>query len=169
MAPKTKEHGNSKYTEALTIEICERIGNGEPLAQICRDEHMPQLTTVYDWQHAHPEFAERVARARVAGFDMIAQEALTIADTPIVGIVSKLGKGEANKDGTPGELVVVEQRREDMLGHRKLQVDTRLKLLACWDPRRYGAKVSQEITGADGGPQEHKWVVEVVSCGADQK
>jgi hypothetical protein len=36
------------------------------------------------------------------------------------------------------ELQIVERRVEDMLGHRKLQVETRLKLLAKWDPRRYG-------------------------------
>lgn len=152
-------HGNSKYTESIALEICERIGNGEPLAKICRDKHMPQLTTVYDWQKAHTEFSERVARAREAGFDQIAQEALTIADTPIAGVVSKLEPGKPNDDGSPGALVVVEQRREDMLGHRKLQVETRLKLLACWDPRRYGQK--QEITGPDGGPL----VVQVVKFG----
>jgi hypothetical protein len=29
-----------------------------------------------------------------------------------------------------------------MLGHRKLQIETRLKLLAKWDPKRYGDKLS---------------------------
>jgi hypothetical protein len=37
---------------------------------------------------------------------------------------------------------------EDMLGHRKLQIETRLKLLAVWDPKRYGNKVQ---LGGDGG------------------
>ena len=30
---------------------------------------------------------------------------------------------------------------EDMLGHRKLQIETRLKLLAKWNPQKYGDKV----------------------------
>jgi hypothetical protein len=38
--------------------------------------------------------------------------------------------------------------REDMLGHRKLQIETRLKLLAKWSPKRYGDKLG--IGGADG-------------------
>jgi hypothetical protein len=37
---------------------------------------------------------------------------------------------------------------DDMLGHRKLQIETRLKLLAVWDPKRYGNKVQ---LGGDGG------------------
>jgi hypothetical protein len=46
----------------------------------------------------------------------------------------------------------VEVKRSDMLGHRKLQVETRLKLLAKWDPKRYGDMVRQEISGPDGAP-----------------
>ena len=37
-----------------------------------------------------------------------------------------------------------------MLGHRKLQVETRLKLLAKWDPKRYGEKLA--LGGADDLP-----------------
>jgi hypothetical protein len=29
-----------------------------------------------------------------------------------------------------------------MLGHRKMQIETRLKLLACWNPKKYGNKVA---------------------------
>ena len=34
---------------------------------------------------------------------------------------------------------------------RRAQVDTRLKLLACWNPKKYGAKQQTEISGPDGG------------------
>ena len=39
---------------------------------------------------------------------------------------------------------------EDMLGHRKLQIETRLKLLACWNPSKYGNKVA--VGGDPGNP-----------------
>ena len=39
---------------------------------------------------------------------------------------------------------------EDMLGHRKLQIETRLKLLSKWDPKRFGDRVA--LTGADNAP-----------------
>ncbi|WP_334157907.1 hypothetical protein [Oryzomicrobium sp.] len=130
----------STYTEALAAEICDRIADGEPLRQICRDERMPAWRTVYHWIEARPEFAERMERARRAGFDAIAEEALEIANTPEVG--------EETEDD--GEKLKV--KRGDMLGHRKLQVETRLKLLAKWHPTKYGDKTSMELTGASGGP-----------------
>jgi hypothetical protein len=125
----------STFTEAIAREIVERLSEGEPLANICRSESMPGLSTVYDWMDANETFSGRIARAREAGFDMIAAETLRIADTPQVGVIEKL---EANEKG---EMVVVERKAEDMLGHRRLQIDTRMKLLSKWDPRRYGEKV----------------------------
>ncbi len=118
--------------------IANDVGLGIPLAEICRRAGMPCLRTVYNWQEEDAAFAARIARAREAGYDMIAAEALRIADTQVVG--------ERRKQGKDGLEIVT----EDMLGHRKLQVETRLKLLAKWDPKRYGDKV--EHSGPDGGP-----------------
>ncbi|MNT50547.1 hypothetical protein D3C72_1874720 [compost metagenome] len=46
-------------------------------------------------------------------------------------------------------------KRGDMLGHRKLQIETRLKLLAKWNPKRYGDRMTQEHVGANDGPIQH--------------
>jgi hypothetical protein len=35
-----------------------------------------------------------------------------------------------------------------MLGHRRLQIETRLKLLSKWDPKRYGDKIDVNATVA---------------------
>lgn len=128
--PKKARGKPSKFTEELAEQILARLSDGEPLAQIIRSDGMPGLTTWYDWCSARPELSERFGRARDAGFDMIAMDALRIADTPELGTITKL------KDGAK------EITQEDMLGHRKLQVETRLKLLAKWDPRRYGDKIA---------------------------
>lgn len=88
---------------------------------------------------ADPDFATRFARARERGADAIAQEALEIADTPVEGVRKEIG----GKDG-PKEIY------EDMLGHRKLQVETRLKLLAKWFPQKYGDKTEHTINGPVG-------------------
>lgn len=124
----------SKYTEELFREIVARLSDGEPMAQICRDEHMPSVRTVCDWEDKHDGVSASIARARRLGFDAIAVEALRIANTPC--------EGEIITDD--GEKVTI--RKEDMLGHRKLQVETRLKLLAKWDPRRYGER---QLVGSD--------------------
>lgn len=71
---------------------------------------------------------------------MIAAEAMRIADTPVDGVET-----EEDESGA-----VVKVKRGDMLGHRKLQIETRLKLLAKWDPKRYGDRVTTDLTSSDG-------------------
>lgn len=146
--PKAKAGAAPKYDrDAVTAEICSRVSNGEHLRGICRENHMPNFSVVYDWINEDEDFAQRFARARETGADAIAYEALEIADTPVEAIREKLSDGKR------------EVTKEDALGHRRLQVETRIKLLAKWFPKKYGDK--QEITGPDGGPL----VVQVVKFG----
>jgi hypothetical protein len=126
----------SSYTEKVANEIVARLSEGEPLATICRSDVMPHRATVTNWCLGMPDFAAKYALAREIGFDHLAAECLEIADTPLEGTRTRTGK-----DGT-------EVIREDMLGHRKLQIDTRLKLLAKWDPKRYGDKLDVNATVA---------------------
>ncbi len=132
--PAAKRGRPSKFTDALAEEICERLGKGEPLAAICRGEGMPKVQTVSDWRTRYPEFSVSIACAREEGFDALATECLKIADTPLEGTRTRIGK-----DG-------IESIREDMLGHRRLQIETRLKLLSKWDPKRYGDKIDVNAT-----------------------
>ena len=133
--PKQKRGRPSKFTDALASEIIRRLSDGEPLAQICRLKKMPDCSTVWDWEQKYPQFSQGIARARKLGFDCIAADALRIADTPVEGLIKK----QTEKG--------LEVTREDMLGHRRLQVETRLKLLAKWDPKRYGEKLEVENSG----------------------
>lgn len=128
-------------TEAVIEEICERLSDGVPLAEICRSKGMPGLRTVYDWTDADAELAARIARARDAGEDVIAVDCLKISDTPEEGVETV-----TKSDGS------VEERRGDMLGHRKLKVDTRLKLLAKWNPKKYGDSTHLKLSDPNGGP-----------------
>jgi len=119
----------------------ERIANGEPMAAICRSEHMPEYRTVNDWMKADESFSAGVARAREAGFDVIAAGCLEIADDARNDFMERAD----GSDGRP-------QFNSEHVQRSKLRIETRLKLLACWDPRRYGQKVQTELTGANGGP-----------------
>lgn len=98
------------------------------------------------WLAEHKDFQEQYARAREIGLDMLAEEALEIADTPVEGIRTKI-----SAEGT-------ETTTEDMLGHRKLQVDTRKWFLSKLAPKKYGDKQTLEHTGPENGPVqvEHK-------------
>jgi hypothetical protein len=136
--PPTKKIGRpSKYTPEIAQEMCNRLANGEPLRQICRDEGFPAWQTVYDWMYrddalgdAGVGLSRAIARARELGYDAIAEDCLIIADTP------QLGQRQVMDD--KGSTVTV----EDMLGHRKLQIETRLKLLAKFNPKKYGDKLA---------------------------
>ncbi len=138
----------SKFSQELVDHICSRLEAGTPLTQVCRDLQAEGTDlaprTVRDWEAQRPEVSAAIARARVLGEEALAEECLAIADTPLEGEEVKL-----DKDGN-----TVEVKRGDMLGHRKLQIETRLKLLAKFNPKRWGDKVQQEITGANGGPMQ---------------
>lgn len=131
---KRKRGRPGTYTPKLGAEIEEWIANGQPLRAFCRRPGKPGWTTVYRWMRADDAFAARIAHAREVGGDAIAEEALRIADTPMVGVREEVEKGRKKTV------------REDMLGHRRLQVDTRLKLLAKWT-RKYSPKVGVEHSG----------------------
>lgn len=123
----------STYLLELADEICERIATGEPLRAICRDEHMPAWRTVYDWLRAHEDFSTRFAQARDVGFDAIAEQCLDIAD-------DEQHDWLTTKKGPVTNEVAI--------GRARLQVDTRLKLLAKWSPKRYGDKQAVELSGS---------------------
>ncbi len=120
----------SKYTPDVAHKICELLSEGVPLREICRMEGMPYWRTVYLWMERDADLAAHIARAREAGYDALAEECLTIANTPMIGTVTT----------DDGEKKTV--REEDMLGHRKLQIETRLKLLAKWNPKKYGERLA---------------------------
>ena len=129
----TKKRGKpSKYCEEIALSICEQLSEGIPLREICRQEGMPAWRTVYDWMWRNEQLSTAIAHARDIGYDKMAEECLHIADNLHIGTkkVYSSGAGEDEDSMTVTE--------EDMLGHRKLQIETRLKLLAKFNPKKYG-------------------------------
>ena len=113
------------YDPQIADEIATRISAGETLRAICREPGMPAWRTVYDWINQHQDFAARIAQARELGHDAIAEEAMAIADSPMPSTDSG-----ATDSGA--------------VAHAKLRVETRLKLLAKWSPKKYGDKQQLE-------------------------
>lgn len=145
----------SLYSPELLEEIAARLSSGEPLAKICRDPGMPAARTVRDWIAQKENVSAAIAHAREEGEDWLAAECLIIADTPMPGVIEK-------EELVAGVLAVTERRIEDMLQHRKLQIDTRLKLLAKWNPKKWGDNVNlsghltleQLVASSMGGQKE---------------
>ncbi len=139
----TKKNGGVRkripFCQKIADEVCDRISGGETLASICRSKGMPSHQVIYKWltDPAHEDFKDEFARAREIGFDMIADDMIRIADTPLIGETEIV-----SKDG-------VTVKKEDMIQHRKLQVETRFKLLSKWS-RKYGDR--QILSGDPEAP-----------------
>ena len=133
-APK-KTGRPSKHTPELAAEICHRISTGEPLLQICKDDRMPERRTVYDWLERIDGLSAQFARAREEGCDAMAEQSLAIMDGEPLAVFDEAG----NKRYDSGSIAWNKNRAEH-----------RLKLLACWNPAKYGSKVA--VGGDPGNP-----------------
>lgn len=125
----------SLYTPEVVETICEGLSQGIPLTVICAEEGMPAPRTVRDWEAEMPDVAAAIARARDLGEVALAEQCLVIADD------------EAH-DWTLSKKGVITD--EVAIGRAKLRIETRLKLLSKFNPKRWGDKI--EHTGPGGGP-----------------
>lgn len=138
--------------QGIADEAVAWLSEGKTLREFCRQEGKPHYSTVYDWMDKDSEFAQRIARAREIGHEVIHQECLSIADTTQSGVIVT-----EKPDGT------TETKSADMIEHRKLRIDTRLKLLAKWNPKKYGDKVDHTLAAPDGGPVQHAIAITFVN------
>lgn len=109
----------SKRTPELIAEICERLSKGESLLSICDDDRMPADRTIRDWLAEDKDLSAAYAHARDIGYDRIADN------------LRKVAKGDPS--ASSGDV-----QRD------KLIIDTDLRLLKAWDPKRYGDRVSHD-------------------------
>jgi len=133
----------TKYTEELVAEICERVANGTPLREICREEDKPSWVTFYNWLCVDNELSLRFARSRELGTDAIAEDAIAILDT----IPERI-------DGGRMDSAYVQWQRN--------RVEYRLKLLAKWNPKRYGDKTI--LSGDKENPIQTESTVSVLDA-----
>lgn len=124
----------SDYSDAKALEICRRLSEGESLRSICRDETMPDKTTVLRWLSLHADFRTQYAHAREMQTEFWAEEILDIADD---------GSNDTYVDEKGNERV-----DHDVVNRSKLRVDTRKWLMSKLAPKKYGDKI--ELGGSVG-------------------
>lgn len=118
----------SKFTDELGAEICGRIAIGESLRSICKNDHMPDVLTVYRWLAKDEDFRHQYALAREDQAETHADELMQIAD---------------------------EMPPQDMNGRtdsgfvhwQKNRIDARKWVASKLKPRKYGDKVGVEHSG----------------------
>ena len=109
---------------AMLAELVDWISEGRTLRAFARDRGV-SYGALYNWLNADDEIRERIARAREAGYEVLAEECLGIADE------------------TPAD--------SDEVQLSKLRIWTRTQLLAKWSPVRYGDK--EHVTHANDKDQ----------------
>jgi len=137
-APPKPPGRPSIYTSELAAQICEHIAQGKSLRTIAELEDMPAQSTIMAWlDGSRPEFSEQYARAHEAYADKLAEETLLIAD-------------DSSRDTYVDSEGNVKTDSE-AIQRSRLRVDTRKWLASKKAPKKYGDKIVQEHTGADGG------------------
>ena len=118
--------------------LAQRVAGGEGLIAICRSLMVPHGRVLL-WLMSDVGRFQTYQNALRASAFREADEAIAIADTPQMGVIRKV-KGDGSEEVT----------EEDMLGHRKLQVDTRKWRAAKHAPDVYGDKVQVQAVANPG-------------------
>lgn len=118
--------------------IIEWISAGKTLRDWCRENNLA-FGTVYAWLGKDNEFFERFARAREIGHEVIAEECLEIIDT------------QAEMAGSTSDGGESWHRDSAHVSWLKNRAEMRLKLLAKWNPKKWGDKVDVTSDGKQVG------------------
>ena len=113
----------AKKNPKLLAEVVERIALGQTLAALGRELGF-HPTSWGEWCRADEDLGIAYAQARETGQDVIADEVMQIIDS------------------------VPAQSEE--IQRAKLRAEMRLKLLAKWNPKRYGDRLSTELSNKPG-------------------
>jgi hypothetical protein len=119
--------------------IFAEVASGRSLDRVLNETSgMPSSSTFWRWHMEDEEIRDNLARARENGVERLMDECVDIADTQEIGERIKV-----DEDGNE------EITREDMLGHRKLRIETRMKYAQMIAPRKYGVHRVDLTSGGD--------------------
>lgn len=131
--PKKKTGRPSKYSPEIAQKMCEMLAEGIPLREICRQDGFPEWRTVYDWMYrddalgaAGTGLSAAIAHAREVGQDAIAEQIWLDMNQEPERILSE-GGGRIDSG---------------YVQWQKAKAEIGLKLLAKWNPKRYGDRVA---------------------------
>jgi len=125
------------FEQAKADSICDALAQGMSLRKAAKAAGYDH-TTVLQWIRERDEFAHQYARAREAGWALLADELVEIADD------------SANDSYTDDDGKV--RVDAEVVARSRLRLDTRKWLLSKMLPKVYGDKVQTELTGPNGGP-----------------
>ena len=130
----------SDYNPEIATILCQRLAEGRSLNSISTDDDMPSKATVLRWLAIHEPFRSQYADARVLQADAIFDECLDIVDDARNDWMERVNKN--------GETEVVPN--PEATARSRLRLDARKWMAGKLAPKKYGEKVTQELTGPNG-------------------
>lgn len=123
--------------QQIMKNICDRIAtSSDGLRKICKEVGI-HVSTVREWIATDKDLADLYARAKDEQMDYLADEIIEIADA------SENDTIHTENGAIPNG---------EWINRSRLKVDTRKWIMAKLKPKKYGDRVSTEISGPDGGP-----------------
>jgi hypothetical protein len=137
--------------------LCELLETGMSLTKACSIvPASPSSSQILDWIVAEPALAEQYALAREAGYKIIADEILAIADenytTVEEDVLDESGSPVMNADGHRLQRSIKVPLSNEGIARNRLRIDSRKWMLSKMLPKVYGDKIQTEHTGPNGGP-----------------
>ena len=142
-------------TDELFDEICERMVNGESVRSICKDDHMPAISTLMKILRTNPDRTSQYALATQMRADAMFEEVLNIADDGSNDYMLKNAE-DPTSFALNGEHV---QRS-------RLRVDTRKWALGRMNPKKYGEKTF--IGGVEDAPIKVQNTIDVSNLSLEE-
>lgn len=122
--------------------ICGMIEDGESLRNSLNIIGLSR-TSFFNWIRDDKPMIDQYSRAMKIRADMMFDEMLDIADTPLMG---------ATVEESVDELGIAQTKTKmaDMWNHRRLQIDTRKWILGRMNPKKYGEASMIKLADNDG-------------------
>jgi hypothetical protein len=142
-------------TDELFDEICERMVDGESVRSICKDDHMPAISTLMKILNQDPNRSAQYARALQMRADAMFEEIMDISDDGTNDFMLR------NADDPTSVILNGEHVQRS-----KLRVDSRKWALGRMNPKKYGEKTF--IGGVDDAPIKVQNTIDVSNLSLEE-
>ncbi|CAK0776648.1 conserved hypothetical protein [Gammaproteobacteria bacterium] len=124
----------------IFTDICNRVIEDKISFNKAVKDSDISLVSFYNWIFEDDDLKNLYNYAREIRSDVLFEEIIDIADTQEEGItITEKPQG-------------IERKIGDMADHRRLKIDARKWVVSRMNPKKYGDKIQQEISGVDGAP-----------------
>jgi hypothetical protein len=134
----TKRASPRQWTSALKMELCRRIAEGQTIYAIAGKNGFPSQSAIYAELRRDHEFMKDYEIAREWQLATWEDEIIELAN-------------DSSKDRLPDGRIDV-----DHIARMKLVVNTKQWVMSRRNPRKYGDRVSAEVSGPNGDAIEVK-------------